>query len=431
MNRCQILNIFTYCDYSLKIYSETLDNCWSWRFERLSVLKVKVEISSCVQQIFKIKIFCLCCDVEVCLQLFPKAQMQHKSEWCWVIGVTCVFVYQRCWWADPAWTPFWGKFQRRSGRTSDWLGPNACRPRQYFPSPGKRRSSSVYSIEPRTNTCLKLNIIPFRKEDSLQNCCLSLIWLSLCLLNLINQQVSVTSSFTASFLRLFQELSDMLIKWKLSLIIRLINTLKWKTILKPVLMWVSNRVFQHSRRPEWSLWVFRRINSDPCLFKTFFMLVPTCCMSLMASWALSRFRQARITRAPFLARCRAVALPMPVLPPAAQTVVQSHIKAATWWGQILEVCSQHLVSYWTISVGFNFRLNTFMTLSFWKTHVFPMVPIKYSQYRCPTRFNFWTSFVSMMTPFYMPYFGFCKSTVWFRHISVIIKHSLILNYDKN
>lgn len=39
----------------------------------------------------------------------------------------------------------------------------------------------------------------------------------------------------------------------------------------------------------------------------------------MAAWALLRFRQARITLAPLLAKCSAVALPMPVLPPGEET----------------------------------------------------------------------------------------------------------------
>lgn len=38
-------------------------------------------------------------------------------------------------------------------------------------------------------------------------------------------------------------------------------------------------------------------------------------MSATAAWALLRFRQARITLAPLLAKCSAVALPMPVFPP--------------------------------------------------------------------------------------------------------------------
>lgn len=39
----------------------------------------------------------------------------------------------------------------------------------------------------------------------------------------------------------------------------------------------------------------------------------------MAAWALFRFRQARITLAPLLAKCSAVALPMPVFPPGEET----------------------------------------------------------------------------------------------------------------
>ena len=64
-------------------------------------------------------------------------------------------------------------------------------------------------------------------------------------------------------------------------------------------------------------------------------LPPTCRISAMAASALSRFRQARTTRAPFLARSSAVALPMPVFPPAAGK--QEAVKGQTqiWWNQIL------------------------------------------------------------------------------------------------
>lgn len=49
-------------------------------------------------------------------------------------------------------------------------------------------------------------------------------------------------------------------------------------------------------------------------------------MSLMAAWALLRFRQARITLAPLLARCSAVALPMPLFPPEEQQQSQQGLQ---------------------------------------------------------------------------------------------------------
>lgn len=45
----------------------------------------------------------------------------------------------------------------------------------------------------------------------------------------------------------------------------------------------------------------------------------TCWMSVMVASALFRLRQARITLAPLLAKCRAVAFPMPVFPPEEET----------------------------------------------------------------------------------------------------------------
>lgn len=50
-----------------------------------------------------------------------------------------------------------------------------------------------------------------------------------------------------------------------------------------------------------------------------FLPCSTCWMSVMAASALFRFRQARITLAPLLAKCRAVAFPMPVFPPEEET----------------------------------------------------------------------------------------------------------------
>lgn len=51
-------------------------------------------------------------------------------------------------------------------------------------------------------------------------------------------------------------------------------------------------------------------------------------MSVMAAWALFRFRQARITLAPLLAKCSAVALPMPVLPPGEETPQSQNSRVA-------------------------------------------------------------------------------------------------------
>lgn len=54
----------------------------------------------------------------------------------------------------------------------------------------------------------------------------------------------------------------------------------------------------------------------------------------MAAWALFRFRQARITLAPLLAKWSAVALPMPVLPPGEETPQGKNCHVALWrhWG---------------------------------------------------------------------------------------------------
>lgn len=63
-----------------------------------------------------------------------------------------------------------------------------------------------------------------------------------------------------------------------------------------------------------------------CSFSMTGCLCSTCWMSAMAAWALLRFRQARITLAPLLAKCSAVALPIPVFPPKKQ---QLRVRTAT------------------------------------------------------------------------------------------------------
>lgn len=72
---------------------------------------------------------------------------------------------------------------------------------------------------------------------------------------------------------------------------------------------------------------------------TLFRLCSTCWMSVMAAWALFRFRQARITLAPLLAKCSAVALPMPVFPPGETPQSKNSHVALFTAGRILSLQS--------------------------------------------------------------------------------------------